>query len=124
MITRDSRLWTVLLISAVVTAISSRLDLLDALIPENYHRQAHAAIELSALIIGVVAGVLRMSPLPISPEGRVKAIRKTAVRAAGERGKADAAVIKAKEIAAEKTAESVAAGEAADNVRESTGWPT
>lgn len=76
MMTRDSNGWYWVMGGAVVTALSSRLDLIDRLIPAMHHDWVHAVIELLALIVGIVAGVARMSPLAISPEGRTKAMRK------------------------------------------------
>lgn len=57
---------------AVITAVSSRMDLLDPLLPANQTDKAHALIELLALIAGVVGGVMRASPLPISEKGRMR----------------------------------------------------
>jgi hypothetical protein len=58
--------------------VSSRFDLIDPLLPAAHTDRAHALIELLALISGVVGGVMRMSPLGISPEGRADAIKKDA----------------------------------------------
>ena len=51
------------------------MELVDALIPINWHEKVHALIDLSAMIVGILAGIARMSPLPISLEGRRDAIR-------------------------------------------------
>lgn len=79
--TRDSKLWWLWIAVAVITAISSRMDLIDPLLPAQHTDKVHALIELLALIAGIVGGVMRMSPLPISPEGRVDAIRKDVEKA-------------------------------------------
>jgi hypothetical protein len=68
--TRDSRLWWLVIACSVVTAISSRMDLIEALLPAQHSDKAHALIELLALLAGIVAGVMKSSPLPISDEGR------------------------------------------------------
>ncbi len=79
--TRDSNLWWWVMGASLVTAVSSKLELIDALVPENYHKQVHAVIELLALLAGIGAGVARMSPLSISAEGRADAIQKNVARA-------------------------------------------
>ena len=79
--TRDSKLWWLWIAVAVITAVSSRMDLIDPLLPAAHTDKAHALIELLALIAGIVGGVMRMSPLPISPEGRTDAIRKDVEKA-------------------------------------------
>ena len=70
--TRDSRFWWVVMIGAVATAIMSRMDLLESLLPAQHTDQVHAIIELIALVAGVVGGKMATSPLPISDEGRAK----------------------------------------------------
>lgn len=68
MMTRDSRLWWVGIAIAVVTAISSRMDLIDPLLPAEHTDKAHALIELVSLIIGIVSGKMASSPLPHSDD--------------------------------------------------------
>lgn len=67
---RDSKSWHWLMIIAVVTAISSRMDLIDPLLPAAHTDTAHAVIELIALVTGVVSGFLTASPLDLSDHGR------------------------------------------------------
>lgn len=68
--TRDSWLWWLVMASAVITAVSSRMDLIDPLLPAQHTDKAHALIELVSLIVGIVGGFLKASPLPLSPAGR------------------------------------------------------
>lgn len=70
--TRDSKFWWFVMASALVTAISSRMDLIDALLPPGHTDKVHALIELAALVVGIVGGMMKASPLPISDEGRDK----------------------------------------------------
>lgn len=80
MMTRDSHAWWFVMGGALIVAVSSRMDLIDPLLPQAYHKPAHAIIELLAYLIGVGAGVARMSPLAISHEGRAEAIQRNADR--------------------------------------------
>lgn len=61
---RDSWTWTWLMIASVITVISSRMDLIDPLLPAQHTDKAHAIIEILALIVGVLSGKLATSPLP------------------------------------------------------------
>lgn len=72
MTTRDSKAWWFLMGAAIITAISSRMDILDPLLPAQHTDKAHALIELLSLIVGVASGVMKASPLPLSDEGREK----------------------------------------------------
>ena len=73
--TRDSRIWTLMIIAAVLANLSSSFGLLHEAFP--WMTPAHdARIELASMLIGTLAGVLRMSPLPISPRGRARQIQK------------------------------------------------
>lgn len=74
MMTRDSNGWWWVMGGAVLTIISSRMDLIDRII--GHRDWVHALVELLALTVFGGAGVARMSPLAISPEGRTKAMRK------------------------------------------------
>lgn len=73
---RDSKFWWVMMLGAIVMAVSSRMDLIDPLLPPQHTDKVHALIELLSLITGIVSGKMSMSPLPISDEGRMKAIAK------------------------------------------------
>lgn len=70
--TRDSKLWWFVMASALITAISSRMDLIDPLLPTQHTDKAHALIELASLIVGIVGGMMKASPLPLSDDGRAK----------------------------------------------------
>lgn len=76
MMKRDSNGWWWIMGGAILTAVSSRTDVIDRLIPMTHRDWVHALIELLAIIAIAVSGVARMSPLDISPEGRRKAIRR------------------------------------------------
>lgn len=70
--TRDSKLWWLGIVGAIILAVSSRLDLIDPLLPAQHTDKVHALLELLALIIGIVSAKLATSPLPISNDGRRK----------------------------------------------------
>ena len=71
MMTRDSKLWWFLMGGAVLTILSSRMDLIDRII--GHRDWVHASIELAALVVFGAAGVMRASPIhAISDEGRAK----------------------------------------------------
>jgi len=67
--TRDSRLWWVLIVGSMLTAIATNTSMIDPLIPAASLDQAHAVINLLSLIVGIVAGKLATSPLDISEKG-------------------------------------------------------
>ncbi len=73
--TRDSNVWWWVMGGVLLTAVSSRMDLLDALFPAHLHKQMHAIIELASIVAMGVAGKMSWSPLPVSPEGRQEALR-------------------------------------------------
>ncbi len=66
--TRDSRMWWVGIAAAIVLAVSSRMDLIDPLLPAEHTDKVHALPELAALIAGIVCGKLATSPLPHSDD--------------------------------------------------------
>jgi hypothetical protein len=70
--TRDSRWWWVLMACSMITAIASRMDALDVLLPVEHTDKVHAVIELLAMMSGIAAGYLKASPLEISDKGREK----------------------------------------------------
>lgn len=78
--TRDSKLWWVVIAGSVLTAMTGHFDLLHKAFP-TMPVYVDAQIELVSMIIGIVSGVMRMSPLPISSEGRTEAIRLKAEQA-------------------------------------------
>lgn len=61
---RDSKLWWVMMLGAVIMAASSRMDLIDPLLPAQHTDKVHAVIELLAMIVGIVGGKMATSPLP------------------------------------------------------------
>ncbi len=107
MITRDSHFWWFVMGGSLLIAVSSRFDLLDPLLPVQHTQTIHAVIELLAYLAGVSAGVLRMSPLPISQEGRQQAIKtKAELAGSAQRAVAQAAVEMDKAaVATDKAAE-------------------
>ncbi len=80
MMTRDSSLWWWFIGASVLTALTTHFDLLHAAIP-ILPTWVDPLLELCAMLAGTVSGIMRMSPLPISPEGRVDAAKKNAVQA-------------------------------------------
>ena len=67
--TRDSRLWWVLILGAVLASLSTQTALLSGAFP--WWGPPHdARLQLASLLVGVVSGVLRMSPLELSAKGR------------------------------------------------------
>lgn len=74
--TRDSNVWWWVMGGAIVTGLASHMNLVDGVIPDPWEQFTHALIELLAFLVTTAAGVARMSPLPISPEGRQEAIAK------------------------------------------------
>lgn len=106
-----------------MTILSSRMDLIDRII--GHRDWVHASIELAALAVVGGAGVARMSPLSISPEGRKHEMRKkmrsakTADVAAGVAAGAAEKAAKAATVAVEAaTVASVESAKAADTVDE------
>lgn len=69
---RDSRLWWLLITGGVATALTAHPDLLD----RAFAGEPSAIVETVAIVASVAGGVMRMSPLPISTEGRMRAIAK------------------------------------------------
>lgn len=67
--TRDSKLWWVLIAGSVVTALASNMNLIDPLIPVAYREQVQAALNLLALIVATISAKMATSPLPHSDDG-------------------------------------------------------
>lgn len=67
--TRDSWYWWVGLIGGALTAISSRLDLLDLVLPIQHREKVHAMIEIISVLVSAVSGFLMTSPLPGEHDG-------------------------------------------------------
>lgn len=57
-------MWWVGIIGAIVLGVSSRMDLIDPLLPVAHTDKIHALLELAALISGIVCGKMATSPLP------------------------------------------------------------
>lgn len=68
--TRDSSLWWWTMAAGLLLGISSRMDLIDPLLPLGHTDKVHAWIELLAFIIGSASGYAKASRLPISDKGR------------------------------------------------------
>jgi len=69
---RDSRLWWFVIAASVMTAVSTNLELVRRAFP-GLTDSGEATIELVAMLVGIVAGLMRMSPLPLSDKGRDRA---------------------------------------------------
>lgn len=74
--TRDHNGWWWVMAGAIATALLSDLSLVNDLVPDAWEKTVHAIIKLVSLCVAAGAGVARMSPLDISPEGRRKAIKR------------------------------------------------
>lgn len=68
--TRDSMIWWLLLIVAVVTFLSSHFDLISTSFPA-VSMVWESRLELVSAFAGVVAGYLRLSPLKLSPQSEL-----------------------------------------------------
>ena len=80
MFTRDSQLWLWTIAVAVLAGVTANLELVREAFP-GISPAVEARIQLASLLVGIGAGVARMSPLPISHAGRVVALHKQAARA-------------------------------------------
>lgn len=67
---RDSMVWTITLVSSVLVYLSGHFDLLQNAIPGLAPVWVDRITLLSA-VLGFVAGYLKMSPLPLSPNSSV-----------------------------------------------------
>lgn len=105
---------------ALIVAISSRMDLIDPLLPSAHTKTIHAAIELLAYLVGVAAGVARMSPLAISNEGRIEAMATKGAQMTAASVAASVAGVKA-DVAVEATKDAAAAAEVAKDVSKKAG---
>ncbi len=92
MMTRDSGLWWWVMGGAVITALTTHFDLLHRAIP-FLPLWVDPLLELSGILCAAGSGVMRMSPLPISQEGRQQAIKtKATLAGSAQRAVAQAAV--------------------------------
>lgn len=78
--TRDSNGWWWLMGAAIVTALMSDTSIVNDLVPDHMEKAAHAIVKLLSILVATGAGLARMSPLPISPEGRQTAMAKKSER--------------------------------------------
>jgi Na+-transporting methylmalonyl-CoA/oxaloacetate decarboxylase gamma subunit len=123
MMTRDSHWWWVVMGGALIIGVSSRMDLLDPLLPVQHTATVHAFIELLAYLVGIASGVMRMSPLPISPEGRADIVEKNAAKADTATVAATVAAVKAGEAVQATTAAADAAQIASDESKKAANIP-
>lgn len=121
MMTRDSHAWWFVMGGALIVAISSRMDLIDPLLPAQHTRLVHAVVELLAYLVGVGAGVARMSPLAISHEGRAQAIQKNADRSDEAQVSANIAAVAADQAAKASTIAAEASQAAAEQSTKASG---
>lgn len=68
--TRDNKLWLVLMIGAVLSTLSAHFDLLEMCCALT--DKTKALIEIGSLITATVSGLMFKSPLDLSDEGRAK----------------------------------------------------
>lgn len=61
--TRDSNVWWVGMVGAIIAALATNFNVIDPLIPAAHVAQVHAALNLLAMVIGVVSGKMATSPL-------------------------------------------------------------
>lgn len=120
--TRDSKLWWLAIAGAVLTGITGHFSLLHDAFP-GLPVWVDAQVEFWAYMIGILAGLMRMSPLPISPEGRTDMIRKSAVKADTASVAATVAAVKAGEAVQATAIASDAAALASDASRDAAGVP-
>lgn len=81
--TRDSRVWWLVMAGGILGVLSAHFDLLVACCELGARSQA--LIELGCILVTTLAGKMSMSPLPISDEGREKAIAREEARHANGR---------------------------------------
>lgn len=62
--TRDSKVWWVVMIGSVAAAVLSHMNLLDPFLPAASVDKVRAGIELIALIAATIGGKMATSPLP------------------------------------------------------------
>ncbi len=94
--TRDSVIWWFVMAGALLGFLMTNFELLHQAFP-GMTEQHEAWIRLACSTVGVIAGVLRMSPLPISDSGRSQAIQKNAEQATVASVAATVAAVKADE---------------------------
>lgn len=68
--TRDNKIWIVLMVGAILSTLSAHFDLLELCCALT--DKTKALIEIGSLITATVSGVMFKSPLDISEQGRKK----------------------------------------------------
>ena len=72
--TRDSKVWLAVIVLSILTGLPAHFNLLHEAFP-SLPQSVDAQIELLAWAAGLIAAKMSMSPLGISKEGRIAAIR-------------------------------------------------
>lgn len=66
--TRDNKLWIVLMVGAILSTFSAHFDLLKLCC--SFTDKTKALIEIASLALASVSGLMYKSPLDLSDEGR------------------------------------------------------
>jgi hypothetical protein len=118
--TRDSNGWWWVMGGAIVTALLSDLSVVNDIVPDSWEKSVHAVIKLLSIVVAAGAGVARMSPLPISPEGRMDAMQRKGEQMGVAAVAATVASVKA-DVAVKATSEAAEAANVAKDVSEKAG---
>lgn len=118
--TRDSNGWWWVMGGAIVAALLSDLSIVNDLVPDAWEKSVHAVIKLVSIVIAAGAGVARMSPLPISPEGRTEIMRDKGHKMGEAEVAATVAAVKAEE-AVKATSQAADAAVAAKDLSKQAG---
>lgn len=105
---------------AIAAALLSDLSIVNDVLPDTWEKPAHAVIKIFSIVIAAGAGVARMSPLPISPEGRVEIMQKKEEKLDAATAAATVASVKADE-AVKATSEAAEAANVAKDVSAKAG---
>lgn len=68
--TRDNKLWIVLMVGAILSTLSAHFDLLELCC--DLTDKTKALIEIGSLVTATISGLMFKSPLDLSDEGRAK----------------------------------------------------
>lgn len=115
--TRDSNGWWWIMGGAIITALLSDTSMLNDLTPDEWEKTVHAVVKLLSIIVATGAGVARMSPLSISPEGRAEMMAKKSDNLNAASVVAAVASEKA-EVAVKATSEAAAVSQMAKDMSE------
>jgi hypothetical protein len=118
--TRDSNGWWWVMGGAIVTALVSDMTVVNDIVPDSWEKSVHAVIKLLSVVIAAGAGLARMSPLPISPEGRVDAMQRKGEQMGVAAVAATVASVKA-DVAVKATSDAAEAANIAKDVSEKAG---